>query len=136
MICVLSGVNDRRAPRGYGRRMWTVTKEFRFEAAHALPHLPEGHKCRELHGHSYRFRVEVAGVPDERGFVIDYAEISRAVEPVVQRLDHRNLNEVFDFPTSCENLAAWIHAALKPELPGLARVVVFETPTTSVIYEP
>ena len=113
--------------------MFTVTKEFRFEAAHALPHLPEGHKCRRLHGHSYKFRVEVDGELDDRGFVIDYAEISAEVDPVVERLDHHNLNELFDFHTSAENLAKWIFDELTKTLP-VSRIVLFETANTSVIY--
>lgn len=113
--------------------MFTVTKEFRFEAAHALPHLPEGHKCRRLHGHSYKFRVEVDGELDERGFVIDYAEISEVVDPVVRQLDHHNLNELFDFHTSAENLAKWIFDELSKTLP-VSRIVLFETANTSVIY--
>jgi len=113
--------------------MFTVTKEFRFEAAHALPHLPEGHKCRRLHGHSYKFRVEVDGELDERGFVIDYAEISAEVNPVVDYLDHKNLNDLFDFHTSAENLAKWIFDEVSKSIP-VARIVLFETANTSVIY--
>ena len=71
-------------------RIFTVGKEFRFEAAHSLPHLPEGHKCKRQHGHSYRFRVDISGPVDGRGFVIDYAEIHAAIFPLVEeKLDHR-----------------------------------------------
>ena len=111
--------------------MITVTKEFKFEAAHSLPHLPDGHKCQRLHGHSYRFRVEVDGEIDERGFVIDYAEIAQAVDPIVSRLDHFNLNDIFNFYTTAENLAVWLYN----EIPlDVSRIVFFETATTSVIY--
>ncbi|MGE9270258.1 MAG: 6-carboxytetrahydropterin synthase QueD [Verrucomicrobiales bacterium] len=113
--------------------MFTVTKEFRFEAAHSLPLLPEGHKCRQIHGHSYRFRVEVDGELDERGFVIEYADITTVAEPVVRYLDHQNLNELFDFPTSTENLAKWIYDKLSEKIP-VARIVLYETANTSVIY--
>lgn len=113
--------------------MFTVTKEFRFEAAHSLPNLPEGHKCRHIHGHSYKFRVEVDGELDEYGFVIEYAEISKVAEPVVRHLDHQNLNEIFDFPPTTENLARWIYHELKKSIP-VSRIVVFETANTSVIY--
>ena len=112
--------------------MITVAKDFNFEAAHSLPHLPEWHKCRRLHGHSYQFRVEVDGEIDERGFVIDYAEISEAVNPIVKRLDHFNLNEIFDFHTTAENLAVWLYN----EIPlDVSRIVFFETASTSVIYD-
>jgi 6-pyruvoyltetrahydropterin/6-carboxytetrahydropterin synthase len=115
--------------------MWTVTRNFSFEAAHSLPHLPAGHKCRDLHGHSYRVRVEVRGSLDERGFVVDYGEIKQAVDPLITRLDHKNLNDLFDFPTTSEHLAAWMFQEIRKSLPGLSRIVLHETTGTSVIYE-
>lgn len=39
-------------------------KEFMFEAAHHLPHVPEGHKCGRLHGHSFLVRLYVEGEVD------------------------------------------------------------------------
>jgi 6-pyruvoyl tetrahydropterin synthase/QueD family protein len=66
-----------------GRDNMEVWKELWFEAAHLLPNLPEGHKCRRLHGHSYRVRVYVSGDPDPRlGWVIDFADIKRATAPI------------------------------------------------------
>jgi 6-pyruvoyltetrahydropterin/6-carboxytetrahydropterin synthase len=116
--------------------MFTVTKDFRFEAAHSLPHLPKGHKCRRPHGHSYRIRLECTGPLDKRGFVVDYAEIAAAVNPVIARLDHHDLNKILRVPTTAENLAEWIFRHICEQLPDLRRVVVFETDTTSVIYDP
>ena len=113
--------------------MFTVTKDFNFEAAHSLPHLPPEHKCSRLHGHSYRFRVEVDGYLDHRGFVIDYAEIAGAVRPIVQQLDHRNLDELFDFHTTAENLARWLFDEIGKDLP-VSRIVFFETSTTRVVF--
>jgi len=114
--------------------MLTVTKEFKFEAAHSLPHLPEGHKCQCVHGHSYRFRVDVEGELDENGFVMDYADIAAVVTPIVEELDHCYLNEKFEFYTTAENLAVWIYEQLIPFL-KIKRVVLFETATTSAMYE-
>jgi len=116
--------------------MWIVTKSFSFEAAHSLPYLPEGHKCRNLHGHSYRFSVEVAGGLDERGFVIDYAEIGKAVKPIIKRLDHTNLNDLFDFQTTSENIAAWLFHEIRKTIPNISRIVLKETAGTSVIFTP
>lgn len=113
----------------------TVGKEFHFEAAHSLPHLPEGHKCRNMHGHSYRFRVEIEGPIDARGFVVDYAEISAAVQPIVDKLDHQNLNDLFAQATTAENLAIWIHGQVANRLGRCARIVFFETASTRVVYE-
>jgi len=111
----------------------TVTKEFSFEAAHSLPNLPEGHKCRNMHGHSYRFTVEVTGRVDDRGFVMDYAEIVEHVEPILKKLDHQNINRLFSWTTTAENLAKWIYEALKEKMP-ITRIILKETESTSVIY--
>jgi 6-pyruvoyltetrahydropterin/6-carboxytetrahydropterin synthase len=113
----------------------TVGKDFHFEAAHSLPHLPEGHKCRNLHGHSYKFRVDIEGRVDARGFVIDYAEIASAVEPVVAQLDHQNLNDIFACATTAENLAAWLFKKVEDKLGRCKRITLWETPTSVVTYE-
>ena len=87
-----------------------LVKDFRFEAAHYLPNVAEGHKCRRMHGHSFRGEVAVRGPIDVRvGWLIDFADLKRAVDPVVDRLDHYLLNEIegLENPTS-ELLAIWI----------------------------
>src|SRR5579862_7549400 len=91
-----------------------VFTEFRFEAAHLLPKVPAGHKCRRLHGHSFRVEVHVNGPVDPgTGMVVDFAEINEACRPIRDRLDHYYLNEIegLENPTS-ENLAGWIWAEL------------------------
>ena len=113
-----------------------VFREFSFEAAHLLPDLPEGHKCRRLHGHSYRVEIHVEGdVDPETGMVIDFAEIKQAFQPLWQKLDHNYLNDVEGLanPTS-EHLAVWIWDRLRGSLP-LHKVVVRETCTSGVEYE-
>ncbi len=110
-------------------------RSFTFEAAHHLPNVPAGHKCRRLHGHSYQVEIHVVGdVDPETGMVIDFAVIADAFEPLRARLDHYYLNEVegLQNPTS-ENLAAWIWDRLSGPLP-LAGVVVRETCTSGVNY--
>lgn len=115
-----------------------IAKEFRFEAAHSLPHLPDGHKCRRPHGHSYRVVVVCRGPLDDRGFVLDYAEIAAAWKPLHDMLDHRDLNEVFAMnsagATTAENLAAFIYTRLACKLPTLYQIEVHETATTAVRY--
>lgn len=114
-----------------------IYREFKFEAAHRLPNVPAGHKCYRLHGHSFRCEVYVEGpVGDKTGWVIDFADIKEAFEPINQRLDHNFLNEVegLSNPTS-ENLARWIWRELKGRLPLLQRVVVSETCNSGCIYE-
>ena len=113
-----------------------LVKEFRFEAAHRLPMVPEGHKCARLHGHSFRFEIHVRGPVDPRsGWLIDYGEISDAVRPVRKELDHQYLNEIpgLENPTS-EVLAAWIWVRVKPKLPNLSAVVVEETCTARCVF--
>lgn len=113
-----------------------IFKEFSIEAAHRLPHVPEGHKCARLHGHSFHVALYVEGPLDPRlGWVIDFAGIKAAFKPVFDRLDHRYLNEVpgLENPTS-ENLARWIWRELKPALPLLSRIVIRETCTSGCEY--
>ncbi|MDA8360523.1 MAG: 6-carboxytetrahydropterin synthase QueD [Gammaproteobacteria bacterium] len=114
-----------------------IFKSFTLEAAHHLPAVPEGHKCRRLHGHSFRIELHVRGPVDEHsGWVQDFADVSAAFRPLFDRLDHSYLNEIEGLhnPTS-ENLARYLWQALKPRLPGLARVVVHETCTAGCCYE-
>ena len=106
-----------------------LRKTFQFEAAHLLPHLPKSHKCRRLHGHSFGVEIVVSGECDPRlGWLMDYADISRAFKPILERLDHYYLNEVpgLDNPTS-ENIAVWIWRRLAPQLPGLCELTLWET---------
>jgi 6-pyruvoyltetrahydropterin/6-carboxytetrahydropterin synthase len=107
-----------------------LTRTFGFESAHRLPMVPPDHKCARMHGHSFRIDVQVAGEIDPKtGWLIDYAEITRVVEPLLkQELDHRPLNDVpgLENPTS-ELLCVWLWRRLQPALPGLAAITVHET---------
>ena len=114
-----------------------VFREFRFEAAHRLPDAPEGHKCRRLHGHSYRLVVHVAGtIQPATGWVIDYADIRKAVDPLIQQLDHQYLNEIEGLgkPTA-EVITQWLWRRLKPTLPGLTKLDLYETVQCGCSYE-
>jgi 6-pyruvoyltetrahydropterin/6-carboxytetrahydropterin synthase len=113
-----------------------IFKEFTFEAAHRLPNVPAGHKCARLHGHSYRVEVHVAGaVDDHAGWVCDFADLTTAVRPLLEQLDHYYLNEIdgLENPTS-EVLARWIWVRLCPALPELSQVLVRETCTSGCVY--
>lgn len=114
-----------------------LVQEFRFEAAHRLPHVPPGHKCARLHGHSFKIELTVSGpVNDHTGWFIDYGKLHEAWAPIHRILDHNYLNEVsgLDNPTS-ELLAKWIWERLLPVLPSLTRVTVFETCDARCEYE-
>ena len=110
----------------------TIFKDFQFEAAHHLPHVPKGHKCGRLHGHSFLVRLEITGEVDaQSGWLIDFADVKAAFKPTLDRLDHYYLNDID--PTS-EVLAKWIWQQVKPSLPLLSAVMVKETCTAGCIY--
>ena len=101
-----------------------------------LPHLPKTHKCRRLHGHSFKVEIVLTGECDAKlGWLMDYAEIKAVFSPIWEKLDHHYLNEIrgLENPTS-ENIAAWIWQQLKPNLPLLVEVVVAETCTAQAVY--
>ncbi len=113
-----------------------IYKDFRFEAAHRLPNVPEGHKCARLHGHSYRVRITVSGTPGEHsGWIMDFSDLAEAFQPILSQLDHYYLNDIegLENPTS-ERLAEWIWHKLTPSLPTLCAVEVSETCTSGCIY--
>ena len=116
----------------------TLVKSFRFEAAHYLPHAPEGHKCRRVHGHSFICEIEISGEVDEEiGWLMDFKEINKAFRPILDQLDHHFLNEdipELKNPTS-ENICRWIWDNLKPGLPQLSAVTLQETRTSRCVYK-
>ena len=106
-----------------------LTHNFTFEAAHRLPNVPEGHKCRRLHGHSFKVVLALTTEVDpESGWGIDFGRISEAFQPLYEQLDHHYLNEIegLENPTS-ENLARWIWKRMKSQIPQLSAVTIHET---------
>ena len=113
-----------------------LIKKIKFEAAHRLPNVPEGHKCARLHGHSFQVDLHITGEVDPvLGWVMDLGEMKECFRPLLERLDHNYLNDIegLENPTS-ENIARWIWQQTKPLLPLLSSVVVHETCTSEVIY--
>ncbi|NIR27956.1 MAG: 6-carboxytetrahydropterin synthase QueD [Gammaproteobacteria bacterium] len=111
-----------------------------FAAAHRL----RGHPgpCSRLHGHNWRVEVEVSAAGlDELGMAVDFADIKAATREVIQRLDHRNLNELAPFdranPTA-ENIAAHlfeqIGRVLDTERVRVRAVTLWETDHACVRY--
>lgn len=119
--------------------MFTLKKEFKFEASHQLPN--HDGKCARLHGHSWKLVVWVKGdrlIADgsKQDMVIDYGDISKIVKPLVNDyLDHYHLNDSTGLinPTS-ESLAVWIYNKIKPKLACLYAIEIKETCTSSCIY--
>jgi len=113
-----------------------IFKVFRIEAAHRLPNVPPGHKCARLHGHSFAVELSVSGEPGaDTGWVMDFADVKQAFQPLYDQLDHHYLNDIagLENPTS-EQLAIWIWQRLKPALPKLSCVTVHETCTSGCRY--
>ncbi|MDZ4861142.1 MAG: 6-carboxytetrahydropterin synthase [Candidatus Hydrogenedentes bacterium] len=98
---------------------------FGFEAAHFLPNVPEAHKCRRMHGHSFRVAV--------------CAEKSNSLEPFLERihhaLDRRCLNRIVGLENATsEHVARWIWEQLEPRGVGMLSVTVAETCTARCVY--
>ena len=111
-------------------------RDVTFEAAHWLPNVPPGHKCRRLHGHSFRIRIVVRGPVDQHtGWLMDFGDLKAAWAPLDARLDHYCLNEIdgLENPTS-EVLAKWIWDRLVGALPELSEIQVRETCTSGCAY--
>jgi 6-pyruvoyltetrahydropterin/6-carboxytetrahydropterin synthase len=111
------------------RDQMKISQAFRFEAAHHLPQVPLSHRCHRMHGHSYRVEVQLQGPVDQRtGFVADFFDVEAAFGPLLNTLDHHCLNDVagLENPTA-ENIAIWIWDRIKPALPALSEVRVYET---------
>lgn len=107
-----------------------ITQAFNFEAAHFLPAVPATHRCRRMHGHSYRVELRLEGPVDPvTGFVADFFDIEAAFAPLLSQLDSSCLNDIEGLanPTA-ENIAVWIWTRTRPALPQLTAVVVYETP--------
>ena len=87
---------------------YILRKEFQFEAAHFLPLVEEGHKCKNVHGHSYRVTIELSSEKLDKGMVVDYSDISQCINgPIIHVLDHQTLNDFIENPTA-ENICYWI----------------------------
>jgi len=113
-----------------------IVRHFRFEAAHRLPHVPEGHKCARLHGHSFRVTLVVTGeLHPTLGWIVDFADLDEAWKPLHAVLDHHYLNEVpgLENPTS-EILCRWIFDRLELPAGRLVSVTVQETCTAAATY--
>jgi 6-pyruvoyltetrahydropterin/6-carboxytetrahydropterin synthase len=109
-----------------------ICKEFTFDAAHKLENY-EG-KCANLHGHTYRLQVFVKGPVQENGLVLDFVDLKRIVkENVLDKLDHKFINDVLKKQSSAENISIWIWDQLKDSLP-LHEIRLWETPTSFAIY--
>jgi 6-pyruvoyltetrahydropterin/6-carboxytetrahydropterin synthase len=117
--------------------MYKITKEFHFSASHQLAELHEDHPCTRLHGHNYIIKVECKNaVLNNVGFVYDYRGMDIIKKWIDDHLDHRHLNDVFDFNPTAENMAFWFYQLFKSMLWCVSAVEISETPKTNCRYEP
>lgn len=110
-----------------------ISCEFHYDSAHQLPHVPPGHKCGRLHGHTYTLTVTVEGPVRDDGFVIDFADIKTALKPILDRLDHHYLNDIpgLHNPT-VEVQLPWIWNLL--DIPGLTELTLQEGKSNAATY--
>lgn len=119
-----------------------LTKSFTFDAAHFLPN--HKGKCSSMHGHTYRLEVTVIreegtliNIGSDEGMVIDFADLKGIVkDEVIDKIDHKVLNEVFSFRTTAENMAAHIFTVLTEKLQSVGvrvdNIRLWETPDSYV----
>jgi 6-pyruvoyltetrahydropterin/6-carboxytetrahydropterin synthase len=115
-----------------------ITKVFTFDCAHHLNDY-EG-KCKNIHGHTYKLEVSVKGEINKNGLVIDFHDLNDLVEnEILSYIDHKYLNELFDFNPTCELLGVWIWDEINKRLPQsgceLCKLVLWETPTSFITIE-
>ncbi|WP_374434919.1 6-carboxytetrahydropterin synthase [Inhella sp.] len=119
-------------PRGQAH----VWRRYRFQSAHWLPNVPMGHKCGRLHGHGFEVIIHANQDLGGRDLAIDYDQLDALWAPLHFELNYRCLNELegLENPTS-EMLSRWIWNRLKPLLPELSWVTVFETGSSGANYD-
>ena len=110
--------------------LYTIAKDFTFEAAHQLSGLPPDHKCSRLHGHNYRVRLYLrASLLGQVGFVEDFGDLAPFGAWLRANWDHRYLNDVFDGNPTAECLAAYLYTVAADLWPSTIHAVrVYETP--------
>ncbi|MEI8279668.1 MAG: 6-carboxytetrahydropterin synthase QueD [Bacteroidota bacterium] len=114
-----------------------IFKKFTFDSAHFLPNVPDGHKCKEMHGHTYQLTVFIEGnLLKDLNWVMDFSDLKEVVGPVIDQVDHKMLNNIpgLENPT-CEAIAIWLWNNIKPGVPQLQKIELNETPTSGVIYD-
>jgi 6-pyruvoyltetrahydropterin/6-carboxytetrahydropterin synthase len=113
-----------------------VWRRYLFQSAHRLPHVRPGHKCGRMHGHGFEVIVHADQDIGTQDLAIDYDRLDELWAPLHAELDHTCLNDLpgLDNPTS-ELLSSWLWERLKPVLPALSWITVYETGTSGAHYD-
>ena len=108
-----------------------IAKEFHWEMGHRLPE--HFGKCKNIHGHSYRMIVELEGEVNEGGMIMDYYDLKKTVNPIIDQLDNafmvyekdkeivrflESVNSkriVVDFQSTVENICRYIITEIKKQ---------------------
>ena len=119
--------------------MYRVRKTFEIAGAHSLS-LSYPSKCENLHGHNWIITLELSRETlDVNGMVYDFTQIKQfIIQPLMELLDHKNLNDVFEFNPTAENIAQYIHSFVNGQLMGAtvcSKVEVQESPNNVAVYE-
>jgi len=120
--------------------MYEVTIRKSFSAAHLLKEI--GGKCEELHGHNFIVEVSAAAEAlNEEGLLIDFRDLKRWTDEVLNDLDHKYLNELpffKDVNPSSERVARFLFERIGQKLGkgpvALTRVTVWESENARVSY--
>ncbi|WP_038290043.1 6-carboxytetrahydropterin synthase QueD [Acetivibrio straminisolvens] len=112
-----------------------ITKVFTFDSAHHL--VDYNGKCRNIHGHTYKLEVTLKGTPDKNGLVMDFHDLEDIIEDeVLEKVDHKYLNDVFDFNPTCEMIGLWLWEEIAKRVQNtqcsLEKLVLWETPTSYI----
>jgi len=111
-----------------------VVRKYHFESAHWLPKVHDEHRCKRMHGHNYEMEVAIEGKVAENGFILDFWDLDAIVQPIVNMIDHRTLNDIegLENPTA-ELIACWFLEKVAKEFDqhsaslAVAYVKIFET---------
>ncbi len=122
--------------------MYEITKILKFEAAHYLPEYCG--KCREPHGHNFKVEVTLQSPTlcergHSSGMIVDFTILKQKVEPILEEIDHKFLNDIIEYPTA-EHVAKWIFDRIKAALLEydaslrLKQIVVWENDESRALY--
>ena len=124
--------------------MFEVRVEQVFAAAHALRDYKG--KCENVHGHNWKVQAVIEGERlDQTGLLVDFVDVKRLMERIIERLDHQHLNEIPPFDVvnpSAENIAEYLCREMQQGLEGgpvpvrVRSVRVWETDIQSATYRP
>ena len=110
--------------------MYRICKQFSFEAAHSLPDLHDGHKCRSIHGHSYKIEITLKSeLLNNTGMIRDFGELFDLKQYLNQKFDHQILNDIVEQPT-VENIARHLFDWCIGRYPETESIRVSETETS------